>query len=195
MPLKRAKKVRAPIQSVAQQGSTAPFESWKRWIAVKGVLDGRSAAAVARELAALWGVLEGDPRISSRVPSERSVRRWYLDFTTGGARISARKPPGRPLRLTSAEDDILNKWATEVQFFTQDQLAEILYVVTNGKVLQTSAVSATIERLGLSRKKVSRIDPRLSAAEVLLFYSHLHNLFARPEMLVRSRPCLQPFLL
>ena len=192
MPRPRKLVPRAPVESVAQEGSTAPFEPWKRWIAIKGVLDGRSAAAVAKELAILWDILEGDPRISSRVPSERSVQRWFKDFVTGGARISARSPPGRPLRLSRADDDVLTKWANEVRFFTQDQFAEILYVVTNGKVLQTSAVSVTIDRLGLSRKKVSRIDPRLNQAEVLLFYAHLQNLSARPEMMVRCDPCPEP---
>ena len=65
-------------------------------------------------------------------------------------------------------------------------------MVTNGKVLQASAVSAIIDRLSLSRKNVSRIDPRLNKAELLLFYAHLQNLAARPEMMVRCDPCSEP---
>ncbi|HKB34852.1 MAG TPA: winged helix-turn-helix domain-containing protein [Gemmataceae bacterium] len=69
----------------------------RRWLAVQRLREGYCAEEVADFL----GV---DPR---------SVRRWWAAFQANPASLAARAAPGRPPKLTVAQEKVVRRWLAE----------------------------------------------------------------------------------
>jgi transposase len=78
------------------QGTPHELER-RRWLAVQRLRDGYCTEEVADFL----GV---DPR---------SVRRWWAAFHAGPATLAARAAPGRPPKLTIAQEKVIRRWLAE----------------------------------------------------------------------------------
>jgi len=69
----------------------------RRWLAVQRLLDGYCTEEVA-------DFLDVDPR---------SVRRWWATFQANPATLAARSVPGRPPKLSVAQEKIIRRWLAE----------------------------------------------------------------------------------
>ena len=118
--VRRSRPTRELHKAVPRLGSNAPFSKERRHVAVNKILrGGLSYNAASKQVADLVKANYVDNgSVDARAPAPRSIRRWTAQVVLHG-RTSALSPPGRPLRLTAAEDEFVLGWALEMKFFTQ----------------------------------------------------------------------------